>query len=44
MPADERTGRREDDHTGRYYDLLAYDRQLDEKELKDYELDFVKEV
>lgn len=32
---------REDDESGRYYDILIYDRQLTDKELKDYELDFI---
>lgn len=32
-----------DDPTGRYYDILAYDRQLTDKELEDYELDFIGE-
>ena len=27
----------------RYYDILLYDRKLTEKELHDYELDFIKE-
>ena len=31
--------RREDDPSGRYYDILVYNRQLTEKELTDYELD-----
>ena len=31
-----------DDTTGRYYDLLVYNRQLSDKELSDYELDFIK--
>lgn len=36
---------REDDETGRYYDILLYDRQLTDKELQDYELDFIgKEI
>ena len=30
---------REDDTTGRYYDILVYDRELTEQELADYELD-----
>ena len=30
---------RMDDPSGRYYDILTYDRQLTEKELEDYELD-----
>lgn len=31
---------RQDDTTGRYHDLLVYDRELTDKELEDYELDF----
>ena len=34
---------RMDDPSGRYYDILAYDRQLAEKELEDYELDDLNE-
>ena len=34
---------RQDDTTGRYHDILIYDRELTEKELKDYELDSLKE-
>lgn len=30
-----------DDTTGRYHDILVYDRQLDPKELEDYELDYL---
>lgn len=33
---------RTDDTTGRYYDLLIYNRQLSDKEVNDYELDFIK--
>lgn len=29
---------------GQYHDLLIYDRPLTEKELKDYELDYINEV
>ena len=29
---------------GQYHDLLIYDRPLTEKELMDYELDFINEV
>jgi len=36
--------RREDDPTGQYYDLLVYSRKLTERELNDYELDYLKEV
>ena len=31
--------RREDDTTGKYHDIIVYDRELTEKELADYELD-----
>lgn len=34
---------REDDPTGRYYDILVYDRVLTAKELEDYELDDLNE-
>ena len=30
-----------DDTTGRYHDILAYDRQLTPAELEDYELDYL---
>lgn len=30
---------RRDDPTGKYWDVLVYDRQLTEKEQKDYDLD-----
>lgn len=30
---------RQDDPTGKYYDILVYNRELTEKELRDYELD-----
>lgn len=30
-----------EDHTGRYYDLLVYDRELTDEELREYELDYV---
>lgn len=33
--------RRENDPSGRYHDLLVYDRELTEKELNDYELDYI---
>lgn len=35
--------RREDDATGRYHDILVYDRELTDKELRDYELDAIPE-
>lgn len=31
--------RREDDITGRYYDILVYNRPLTESEISEYELD-----
>lgn len=31
--------RREDDTTGRYHDIIVYDRQLSADEIRDYELD-----
>lgn len=33
--------RREDDPSGRYYDILIYNRNLTDQELKDYELDHI---
>lgn len=35
---------REDDTTGRYYDILVYDRRLTDDEVKAYELDEIREV
>lgn len=35
---------REDDPSGRYHDLLVYNRQLTKDELRDYELDYLGEV
>lgn len=32
---------RQDDVTGKYYDILVYNRELTEEELKNYELDFI---
>lgn len=32
---------REDDESGRYYDILVYDRQLTDREVEAYELDFI---
>ena len=34
---------RKDDPSGRYYDILVYNRPLTEKETRDYELDCLKE-
>lgn len=31
----------EDDPNGRYYDILTYERQLEPKEMQDYELTFI---
>lgn len=36
--------RREDDPTGKYYDVIVYDRELTSKEINDYELDYINEV
>ena len=33
-----------DDRTGKYYDKLAYDRKLTEKEVSNYELDYLGEL
>lgn len=33
--------RQEDDPTGKYHDLLVYDRPLSEAEINNYELDFL---
>lgn len=35
---------RRDDPSGHYHDVLIYDRQLTEKELNDFEMDFMFEV
>ncbi len=35
--------KREDDPTGKYYDIIVYDRELTEKEANDYELDYLGE-
>lgn len=35
--------RSEQDYSGKYWDLLVYDRELTEKELRDYELDYLGE-
>ena len=32
-----------DDESGRYHDLLVYNRKLTDKELSDYELDYIGE-
>ncbi len=35
--------KREDDPSGKYWDLLVYDRKLTDEELANYELDFIRE-
>ena len=32
---------RQDDVTGKYHDILVYNRELTDKELNDFELDFI---
>lgn len=32
---------REDDITGRYHDIIVYNRELSEKEITDYDLDYI---
>lgn len=34
--------RREDDTTGKYHDIIVYDRELTQQETADYELDFIR--
>lgn len=34
---------RQDDVSGRYYDILIYNRKLTDEEVRDYELDFLGE-
>lgn len=34
---------RQDDVSGKYYDILIYSRKLTDKEVRDYELDFLGE-
>ena len=36
--------RREDDATGQYFDVLIYNRELSESEIKNYELEFIGEI
>lgn len=33
---------RVDDPSGRYYDILVYNRKLTEKEIENYELDYIE--
>lgn len=35
---------RRDDVTGKYYDILFYNRKLTDKEVADYELDYIGQV
>lgn len=35
--------RRDDDSTGKYHDILVYDRELSNREMDDYELDYIRE-
>jgi hypothetical protein len=35
---------RQDDSTGKYWDILIYDRKLTDEEVHDYELDYIGEV
>lgn len=35
---------RQDDSTGKYWDFLIYNRKLTDKEVADYELDYICEV
>ena len=35
---------RHDDTTGKYYDILEYNRKLTEKEIQDYELDELESI
>lgn len=35
---------RKDDLSGRYYDILIYNRKLTESELSEYELDFIRQL
>ena len=32
---------RRDDPTGRYYDIICYQRELSDSEVRNYELDFI---
>lgn len=34
---------REDDPTGRYHDIIVYDRELTAREVEEYELDYLGE-
>lgn len=34
---------RQDDQTGKYWDILVYDRKLTDKEVQEYELDYLGE-
>lgn len=43
QPTDGLIQRKDDWCRGRYHDILVYDRKLTDKELEDYELDFIDE-
>lgn len=43
QPMDGLIKRKDDWCRGRYHDILVYDRKLTDKELEDYELDFIDE-
>ena len=43
QPMDGLLKRKDDWCKGRYHDILVYDRKLTDKELEDYELDFIDE-
>ena len=36
--------KRTDDYTSKYHDIIIYNRRLTDKELADYELDFIEET
>lgn len=42
QPMDGLIGRR-DDPTGMYHDILVYERKLTDREMEDYELDYIGE-
>ena len=43
QPMDGLIHRKDDWCRGRYHDILVYDRKLTDKELEEYELDFIDE-
>ena len=36
--------RREDDPSGKYWDVIVYDRELTAAEIRAYELDFIEKI